>query len=84
MVGKQITVGQLIEEQIIMTISKEMIIYIGITSMISRPKRFCIYYYYSTLLGNVVISEKFLRTRKIMVMHSNERGECRPRTLVGH
>ena len=34
------------------------------------------------LLGNVVISKKFLRTRKIMVMHSNERGECRPRTLV--
>ena len=28
------------------------------------------------LLGNVVISKKFLRTRKIMVMHSNERGEC--------
>ena len=24
----------------------------------------------------------FLRTRKIMVMHSNERGECCPRTLV--
>ena len=24
----------------------------------------------------------FLRTRKIMVMHSNERGECRPHTLV--
>ena len=24
------------------------------------------------LLGNVVISKKFLRTRKIMVMHSNE------------
>ena len=24
----------------------------------------------------------FLRTRKIMVMHSNERGECRLRTLV--
>ena len=24
----------------------------------------------------------FLRTRKIMVMHSNERGECSPRTLV--
>ena len=23
-----------------------------------------------------------LRTRKIMVMHSNERGECCPRTLV--
>ena len=34
------------------------------------------------LLGNIVISKKFLRTRKIMVMHSNERGECRPRTLV--
>ena len=34
------------------------------------------------LLGNVVISKKFLRTRKIMVMHSNERGECFPRTLV--
>ena len=28
------------------------------------------------LLGNVVISKKFLSTRKIMVMHSNERGEC--------
>ena len=24
----------------------------------------------------------FLRTRKIMVMHNNERGECCPRTLV--
>ena len=34
------------------------------------------------LLGNVVISKKFLRTHKIMVMHSNETGECRPRTLV--
>ena len=34
------------------------------------------------LLGNPVISKKFLRTRKIMVMHSNERGECSPRTLV--
>ena len=33
-------------------------------------------------MGNVVISKKFLRTRKIMVMHSNERGECRPRTLI--
>ena len=32
--------------------------------------------------GNVVISKNFLRTRKIMVMHSNERGECCPRTLV--
>ena len=28
------------------------------------------------VLGNIVISKKFLRTRKIMVMHSNERGEC--------
>ena len=34
------------------------------------------------LLGNVVISKNFLRTRKIMVMHSNEMGECCPRTLV--
>ena len=34
------------------------------------------------LLGNVVISKKFLRTRKIMVMHSNERGECDLCTLV--
>ena len=34
------------------------------------------------LLGNAVISKKILRTRKIMVMHSNEGGECCPRTLV--
>ena len=34
------------------------------------------------LLGTVVLSKKFLRTRKIMVMHSNERGEYRPYTLV--
>ena len=34
------------------------------------------------LLGNAVISKKILHTRKIMVMHSNERGECCPRTLV--
>ena len=33
-------------------------------------------------MGNVVISKKFLRTRKIMVMHSSERGECRPRTPI--
>ena len=33
-------------------------------------------------MGNVVISKIILRTRKIMVMHSNERGECRLRTLV--
>ena len=34
------------------------------------------------VLGNIVISKNFLRTRKIMVMHSNERGECCLRTLV--
>ena len=34
------------------------------------------------LLGNAVISKKFLRTSKIMVMHSNERGECSLRTLI--
>ena len=34
------------------------------------------------LLRNVVISKKILRTRKIMVMHSNERGECDLCTLV--
>ena len=40
------------------------------------------YYTEGAYCWNVVISKKFLRTRKIMVMHSNERGECRPRTLV--
>ena len=35
-------------------------------------------------MGNVVMSKNFLRTRKIMVTHSNERGECCPRTLVDH
>ena len=35
-----------------------------------------------SLLGNVVISKNFLRTRKIMVMHSNEREQYHPRTLV--
>ena len=34
------------------------------------------------LLGNIVISKNFVRTRKIMLMQSNERGECCPRTLV--
>ena len=34
------------------------------------------------LMGNEVISKKFLRRRKIMVMHSNERGEYRLRTLI--
>ena len=47
-VGKQITVGQLIEQQIIMAASKAMIMYIGITSEKSRPTPACIYYYYST------------------------------------
>ena len=32
--------------------------------------------YMGRVLGNVVISKKFLRTRRIMVMHSNEREEC--------
>ena len=34
------------------------------------------------LLGNAVISKNVLRTCKIMVMHSNKRGECCLRTLV--
>ena len=34
------------------------------------------------LLGFIVISKNFLRTRKIMVMHSNKKGECDLRTLV--
>ena len=36
------------------------------------------------VLGNTVISKKFLCTRKIMVMHSKERGEFRLGTLVDH
>ena len=36
------------------------------------------------LLWNVVISKKILCTRKIMVMHSNKRGECCLHTLVDH
>ena len=47
-VGEQITAEQLIEKCIVMKISKAMIMNIGITSVSSRPKRFCIYYYYST------------------------------------
>ena len=46
-------------------------------SHLDEDRRFSI-----KLLGNVLISKKFLRTRRIMVMHSNERGECYPRTLV--
>ena len=36
------------------------------------------------LLGIAVISKNFLRTRKIMVMHSNKREECCPCTLIDH
>ena len=41
----------------------------------------------SILIISIIVGERsnfknFLRTRKIMVMHSNERGECYPRTLV--
>ena len=36
------------------------------------------------MLGNAVISKKFLRTRKIMVTYSNMRGECCLRTLIDH
>ena len=61
-VGEQITVEQLIEKRIVRMTSKAMIMNIGITSVSS--------------VGNVVISKKFLCTCKIMVMHSNERGEC--------
>ena len=46
--GTQITVGQLIEKRIIMMISKEMVMYIGIMSKISRSTPVCIYYYYHT------------------------------------
>ena len=45
---EQITAEQLIEKRKVMTISKAMIMNIGITSMSSRPKQFYIYYYYST------------------------------------
>ena len=47
-VGEQITAEQLIEKYKVMMISKAMIMNIGITSVSSRPKLFCIYYYYST------------------------------------
>ena len=48
MVGKQITVEQLIEKHKVMMISKAMIMNIGIMSVSSRQKRLCVYYYYST------------------------------------
>ena len=47
-VSEQITAEQLIQKRIVMKISKAMIMNIGITSVSSRPKRFYIYYYYST------------------------------------
>ena len=43
-VGEQITVEQLIEKRKVRTISKATIMHIGITSVSSRLKRFCIYY----------------------------------------
>ena len=46
-VGKQITVEQLIEKSKVMTISKAMIMNIGITSVTSRPTPTYMYYYYS-------------------------------------
>ena len=46
-VGEQIAAEQLIEKRKVLTISKTMIMNIGIMSVSSRPK-FCIYYYYST------------------------------------
>ena len=47
-VGKQIIVEKLIEKHKVMTISKAMIMHIGIKSVTSRPTSGCIYYYYST------------------------------------
>ena len=46
-VGERITVEQLRELSIVMRISRHDHVY-GITSVTSRSKRFCIYYYYST------------------------------------
>ena len=48
MVDEKITAEQLIENYKVMTISRAMIMNIGIMSVISRPKRFCIHYYYPT------------------------------------
>ena len=39
-------------------------------------------YVENNIFGERSNFKNFLRTRKIMVMHSNERGECCPRTLV--
>ena len=56
--GKQNTIGQLIEKQIIMTISKEMIMYIGIMSETSRPTPACTYYYMLRLELALVFPEE--------------------------
>ena len=48
MLGKLITVEHLTEKRIVMTISKAMIMNIGITSVTSRPPPARIYDYYST------------------------------------
>ena len=61
-----------------------MLVTLGPGAMNSDLIRLRIHHYIHVLLGNVVISKKILRTRKIMVMHSNERGECCLRTLVDH
>ena len=45
-VGEQITFEQMIEERKVITVSKAMIMNIGITSLSSKPKRFCLYYYH--------------------------------------
>ena len=47
-VGEQITAEKLIEMRKVMTISKAMIMNIGITSVSSRSTPACIYYYCST------------------------------------
>ena len=47
-VGEWITAEQLIVKRKVMTISKAVIMNIGITSVSSRPTPACIYYYYST------------------------------------
>ena len=48
MVGQQITAEQLIEKRKVMTVSKAMIMNIGITSVSIRPTPASIYCYYST------------------------------------
>ena len=57
-------------------IQNHMIPYVHVSYMINtiRMEIFCV--------GERSNFKIFLRTRKIMVMHSNERGECRLHTLV--